>query len=140
MRRAPVFCCLVVLTMLAGCASAPKEEVKLGGIALTQVLDGLANRTDQMLKGLQQGGSAADAVDEARDINDGYDDLIYHAWKLPPDGQKELAKRAGRQLPTVDNLAYMLEGSQLEATLLPEIEAMADKVKVLMVTPYKETP
>lgn len=139
MRRVR-FACAVACLLAAACASPPREEVKLAGIALTEVLDGLATRTGQMLKGLQQGGSAATALDEARSINDGYDDLIYHAWKLPPDGQSELAKRAARQLPTVENLAYMLEGSPLEATLLPEIEAMADKIQLLMSTPYKESP
>ncbi len=140
MRRVPVFACLVAVILLAACASPPKEEVKLAGIATTEVLDGLATRTNQMLKGLQQGGSGADALEEARSINDGYDDLIYHAWKLPPEGQNELAKRAARQLPTVENLAFMLDGSQLEATLLPEIEAMAGKIQLLMSTPYKENP
>jgi hypothetical protein len=126
-----------LICLLAACSSGPGEEVKLGGISLIDVFDGLAIRTDQMLKGLSQGGSAADAQDEVRSINDGYDDLIFHAWKLPPDGQTELAKRATRQLPTVERLVYMVEGSPLEATLLADLEAMRDRVRILMVTPYK---
>ncbi|MBE0566186.1 MAG: hypothetical protein IH621_09530 [Krumholzibacteria bacterium] len=137
MRRALVICLLAAAALLAACASTPRHEVELGGIALTDVLDGLGVRTNQMLKNLQAGGSAADALQELRDINDGYDDLIFHAWKLSPVGQNELADRAGRQLPNVERLAFAVDGTPLEATLLPELEAMADKVKVLMATPYK---
>lgn len=140
MRRIVFTGSLVVMLsacLLAACSSGPKEEVKLGGIALTDVFDGLVIRTDQMLKGLSQGGSTADARDEIISINDGYDDLIFHAWKLPPEGQTELAKRATRHLPTVERLVYMVEGSPLEATLLTDLEAMRDRVKILMVTPYK---
>jgi len=138
MRRCLSVCCPVVVCLLVGCSSGPGEEVKLGGISLIEVFDGLAIRTDQMLKGLSQGGSAADARDEIRSINDGYDDLIFHAWKLPPDGQTELAKRATRQLPTVERLVYMVEGSPLEATLLTDLEGMRARVGTLMVTPYKQ--
>ena len=137
MRRTLAVCLLAVAAVLAACASTPRQEVEVGGIALTEVLDGRAVRTNQTLKNLQAGGSAADALQELRSINDGYDDLIFHAWKLPPSGQKELADRAGRQLPDVERLAFAVDGTPLEATLLPELEAMADKVKVLMATPYK---
>jgi hypothetical protein len=138
MRRLLPVCCLAVICLLAACSSGPKEEVQLGGISLIEVFDGLAIRTDQMLKGLSQGGSAADARDEIQSINDGYDDLIFHAWKLPPAGQTELAKRAARQLPTVERLVYMVEGSPLEAALLADLRTMRDRVETLMVTPYKE--
>ena len=37
----------------------------------------------------------------------------------------------------VERLGFAVEGTPLEATLLPELEAVADKVKVLMATPYK---
>ena len=140
MRRT-VSACSVVLALalaLTACSSGPKEEVQLGGISLLEVFDGLAIRTDQMLKGLSQGGSAANARSEIQSINDGYDDLIFHAWKLPPKGQTELAKRAARQLPTAERLVYMTEGSPLEATLLTDLEAMRNKVETLMVTPYKQ--
>jgi predicted small secreted protein len=138
MRRVVPAIFLACACLLAACSSGPKEEVQLGGISLLEVFDGLAIRTDQMLKGLSQGGSAADARSEIQSINDGYDDLIFHAWKLPPKGQSELAKRATRQLPTVERLVYMTEGSPLEATLLTDLEAMRDKVGTLMVTPYKQ--
>ncbi len=136
MRR--IAAALIACALVAGCASTPNEEVQLGGISLVEVIDGLGNRTAQVLKNLRGGGSVERAAADLASINDGYDDLIFHAWKLSPDGQKELAKRAERHIPAVQDLIRAVDGSSLEAALLDPLEAMRTKVGILASTPYRQ--
>jgi uncharacterized protein (DUF433 family) len=128
----------LLLAGLAGCSSGPGEEVKLGGISLIEVIDGLGVRTQQVLQGLRRGQSPEAVAAEMQAINEGYDDLIFHAWKLPAKGQQELAKRARQQQSTVQDLIWAVEGSPLQRTLNPSLVDMLDKVETLMVTPYKK--
>ena len=129
---------LPLAVTLAGCSSGPGEEVKLGGISLVEVIDGLGARTHQVLQGLRRGDSPETVAAELAAINTDYDDLIYHAWKLPDKGQQELAKRARQQQSTVRDLIWAVEGSPLQRTLNPALAEMLDKVEILMVTPYKK--
>ena len=128
----------LVLVLLAGCASAPSEDVKLGGIALTEVLDGLAKRTVRVMQSINGLDAADAAVPELRIINDDFEDLRYHAPKLSEKGQQELAKHANKYYPQLNSMVQMvMDSPPLANRIGGEMEAMLGHLQALMAPPYK---
>ena len=84
-----------------GCSSGPSEEVKLGGIDTTEMLQGLLDRTARTLASVRDLNSAKAAVAPLKAINDDYDDMLYHVPKLSDKGRGELAKEAQKAMPSL---------------------------------------
>jgi hypothetical protein len=140
-RPSPVPCFIgLVLLLFAGCGgSKPSEDVKLGGIALTEVLDGLMNRATRTLSGINGLTAAEAAVPQLRAINDDFEDLRFHAPKLPEAGQTELAKRARHHYPQLEAMVGAVQRSPALASLLgAEMDRMLAHLSMLMAPPYRE--
>ena len=129
----------LALLLLAGCGgSKPSEDVKLGGIALTEVLDGLMNRANRTLSGINGLAAAEAAVPELQAINDDFEDLRFHAPKLPEAGQNELAKRARGHQPQLEAMVQAVRRSPALASLLgTEMDRMLEHLNMLMAPPYR---
>ena len=125
---------IATLIVLAGCGgSKPSEDVKLGGIALTEVLDGLMNRTNQALRGISDGPSADAAKKSLAAIDEDFDDLAFHLPKLSPDGRTEFAKHVEKRLPEMEQMRAMVHRSpQLSMLLGDEMDRIATKMAGLL--------
>lgn len=136
-RFAAVFA--VSAVVLAGCGgSKPSEDVKLGGIALTDVLDGLLTRANRALGGIQSLETAQAAVPELHVVNDDFVDLRFHAPKLSPAGQDELAKRARQHQPELHGMVRAVQESPALAEIMgTEMEEMLGHLSWLMAPPYR---
>jgi hypothetical protein len=138
-RTASVVLCLA-LVLLAGCGGGkPSEDVQLGGLALTDVLDGLMTRTVRVLSSIN-GLEAADAAEpRLQEINDDFYDLRYHAPKLSETGQRELARHAGKQCMQVRAMVDTVMGMRpLADRLGGQMTTMMGHLEALMAPPYKE--
>jgi len=133
------FAVLLAIFVLAGCGSGkPSEEVKLGGIALTEVLDGLMIRAERALGGITGLESAQATAPTLREINDDFEDLMFHAPKLGPAGQDELAKRARKHQPQLQAMTRAVnESPALGEILGAEMNKMYQELSWLMAPPYK---
>lgn len=138
-RRLLVPCALCLLMLVqAGCASKPSEDVRLGGIALTDVLDGLVKRANRVLSTINGLEAADAAVPELKAINDDFEDLRFHAPKLSAKGQDELAKRAKKYYNDINGMtAAVLDSPALATRIGGEMEAMLGHLTALMVPPYQ---
>jgi len=130
---------IVALACSIGCSSKPSEEVKLGGIALTDILQGLLDRTGRALSSVYDMNSAEAAKMDLQAINDDYDDLIYHAPKLSYEGQDELAKKARKAMPTLQHTVRNInESPAMSEVLGPEMNAMFEKLGMLAAASYTQ--
>ncbi len=126
---------------LAGCSSGgkPSEDVRLGGIALTEVLDGLLIRAVRTLSTINSLETADAAAPELKLINDDFYDLRYHAPKLSETGQRELAEHASKQYIQLRSMVDAVAGSPaLDAKIGGEMAAMMVHLEALMAPPYGE--
>jgi hypothetical protein len=139
MRKFTLATVLLVLAALAavpGCSKKTSEEVKLGGIDTTEVLQGLLDRTARTLGGVRDMASAEKAAGQLKMINDDYDDLLYHVDKLSPKGRGQLAGKARNALPEIQAAADRINASGPLADLLgPQMGAMLEKLTQLAAAP-----
>lgn len=137
--RKPVIALILILTaglLAAGCSSGPSEEVKLGGIDTTEMLQGLLDRTARTLATVYDIQSAEAAVGPLQAINDDYDDLLYHVDKLSPKGRQELAKKAQTAMPSMSQAVSRINQiEQLADILGPQMNPMLEKLAQLAVAP-----
>lgn len=140
-RLSPVLAvsCLVVM-VLAGCGGGqPSPEVRLQGIALTEVLDGLLIRAVRTLSSINSLDTAEAAAPELTIINDDFYDLRYHAVKLSDVGQRELAEHAHKQYYQLQSMVDMVGGSPaLDNVIGGEMATMMVHLEALMAPPYRE--
>jgi len=135
----PIFVLAAVLAAGQGCGRTSNEEVKVGGIDLTEMLQGLLDRTSRALGGVQGIDSAKAAVPELRLINEDYDDMLYHVDKLSPKGREELAKKARLALPGLQDVAWRInDNPSLSEVLGGEMNAMLEKLTQLAAAPEQE--
>ena len=129
---------LALVLLVAGCGgNKPSEDVKLGGIALTDVLDGLMVRTKQALAGIRSMETAQASVPRLVEINDDFEDLRYHAPKLSPAGQDELAKSARKHQPEVVAMVRAVRDSPALYDIMgEEMEKMLGQLNWLMAPPF----
>lgn len=128
---------LMAALFIAGCGGGgSSEEVKLGGIDTTEMLQGLLDRTGRTLATVYDIQSAEAAVAPLRAINDDYDDLLYHVDKLSPKGRQELAKKAHSAMPSLDGAVSRINSIPALAEILgPEMNPMLEKLTQLAVAP-----
>ena len=138
-RRLSAALCLIVL-VLAGCGGGqPSPEVRLQGIALTEVLDGLLIRAVRTLSSINSLDTAEAVAPELTIINDDFYDLRYHAVKLSDVGQRELAEHANKQYYQLQSMVDMVAGSPaLEARIGGQMTTMMVHLEVLMAPPYRD--
>jgi len=123
---------IVILVGASGCGGGPSEEVKLGGIDTTEMLQGLMDRTARTLASVRDLNSAKAAVAPLKAINDDFDDLIYHAPKLSEKGRGELAKEAQKAMPSLQDAVRRINESPAMSDILgPEMNAMFEKLGML---------
>lgn len=142
-KRALLTTVLLIVTLgcLSGCSSAPSEEVKLGGIALTDILQGLLDRTSRALSSVYDMNSAEAAAVDLKAINDDYDDLIYHTPKLSYEGQDELASKAQKAMPMLQETVRRInESPAMSKVLGPEMNAMFEKLGILATGSAESVP
>jgi hypothetical protein len=123
---------IAILACTSGCSSKSSEEVKLGGIDLTEMLQGLLDRTSRTLSSVRDMKSAKAAAVDLRAINDDFDDMIYHVPKLSYAGQEELGKKAQKSMPMLQQaVRHINESPAMSEILGAEMNAMFDKLGVL---------
>jgi hypothetical protein len=138
MRKRTLVLTLILTASLlaAGCGGGSSEEVKLGGIDTTEMLQGLLDRTARTLATVYDIHSAEAAVAPLRAINDDYDDLLYHVPKLSPKGRQELAKKAQGAMPSLSQAVSRINQiEQLAEILGPQMNPMLEKLAQLAVAP-----
>lgn len=140
-RLSPVlaFSCLALL-VFAGCGGGgPSPEVQLGGIYLTDVLDGLMLRAGRTLSTINSIETAEAAAPELKIINDDFYDLRYHAVKLSEMGQREMAVYARKHYNQLRSMVDSVKGSPaLDARIGGEMATMLGHLEALMAPPYGE--
>jgi hypothetical protein len=129
----------VLVAAAGGCGGKSSEEVKLGGIDTTEMLQGLLDRTARALGGVRDMPSAEAAAKQLGMINDDYDDLLYHVDKLSPKGREELAKKAQKSLPQLQSAVSQINSNGVLAEILgAEMNAMLEKLGRLAQAPERE--
>jgi hypothetical protein len=127
---------LAACVAAAGCSKKSSEEVKLGGIDTTEMLQGLLDRTARTLGGVRDMASAEAAAKKLRGINDDFDDLLYHVPKLSPKGRQELAKKAQKSMPQLQTAVSQINSNRAMAEVLgPEMGVMLEKLTQLAAAP-----
>lgn len=142
MRKLALVTTLVALVACAaatGCSKKSSEEVKLGGIDTTEMLQGLLDRTARTLGGVRDMKSAEAAAKQLRGINDDYDDLLFHVPRLSPKGRQELAKKARKSMPQLQMAVSQINANPgLAEVLGTEMSAMLKKLTQLATAPEGE--
>ena len=125
---------LILLAGLSGCGgSSNSEEMELGGINTGDMLDGLLDRTMRALNSVNSMQSAQAAVPVLDAINDDFDDLIYHVPKLSENGRAEMAAKAKKSLPQIQDMAARINDMPgLSGVLGPSMNAMVEKITLLL--------
>ena len=124
----------LVLILMAGCGGSSKnEDMKLGGIDTSEVLAGLLTRTGRTLDSVRDMASAQKAVTQLTAINDDFDDLLYHVPKLSEKGRSDLAQKARKAMPQMQQTVSQINASPgLRDILGPSMESMMEKLGKLM--------
>ena len=129
----PAAVILVLVLFLAGCGGGNSQEMELGGINTGDYLDGLLARTSRTLGSINSMESAEAAVPHLQAINDDYDDLIFHLPKLSEKGRTDMAKKAQKALPGIQDMARRINDTPgLSSVLGPQMDAMVDKIAQLL--------
>lgn len=122
-----------VLLMSSGCGGSSNKNLDLGGINLGEVLDGMVARTQQALASVKDQHSAQAASDQLELISQDFDDLAYHAPKLPAEGQIALTKKVSKNLGLMEEMARSINGSPaLRDILGAQMNTLVEKMKGLM--------
>ena len=128
----PVVLMIAILAGAIGCSKGPSEEVKLGGIDLAEMLQGLLDRTGRTLASVRDMQSAKAAVAPLQAINDDFDDMIYHAPKLSDKGREELADEAWKAMPSLQDAVRRINESPAMSDILgAQMNAMFEKLGTL---------
>ena len=126
----------LVLALLAGavgCGGGNSQEMELGGINTGDMLDGLLARTMRALNSVNSMETAQAAVPVLDAINDDFDDLIYHVPKLSENGRAEMAAKAKKSLPQIQDMAARINDMPgLSGVLGPSMNAMVEKITLLL--------
>lgn len=133
--RLTVAVCLLIagLLLLAGCGGSSNQNLKLGGIDLGEVLEGLVARTQKALGSVRDQTSAVAASKQLDLISQDFDDLAYHVPKLPVDGQIALTKKVSQNLGQMEEMAASVNGSPaLKSILGGQMKTLVAKMKGLM--------
>lgn len=99
----------LLLIALAGCGgSQPAQTLGPGGLNTETILQGLQARTHRTVA--QVGGleDARRARAELQRISEDYDDLLFQAEKLTPDGRTVLSRAAARAQPGLASLVQQV--------------------------------
>jgi hypothetical protein len=124
---------LLLASLLAGCSSRPDPETELGGISTIDYLDGLVQRTGRALGSIRGMESANAAAPKLEQISIDYDDLLYHAPKLSPEGREKLAKAARGYWPQLESMDEMIRQSPVLTDVLgAHMLAILEKHTLLM--------
>ena len=107
------------------------QALQVRSVAL-EMLQGLLDRTSRTLSSVRDMKSAKAAAVDLRAINDDFDDMIYHVPKLSYAGQEELAKKAQKSMPMLQQaVRHINESPAMSEILGAEMNAMFDKLGVL---------
>jgi hypothetical protein len=130
----PALLALALLAGLSSCGgSSNSEEMELGGINTGDMLDGLLDRTMRALNSVNSMQSAEAAVPVLDAINDDFDDLIYHVPKLSENGRAEMAAKAKKALPQIQDMAARINDMPgLSGILGPSMNTMVEKITLLL--------
>ena len=129
----PAAVILVLVLFLAGCGGGNSQEMELGGINTGDYLDGLLARTSRTLGSINSMESAEAAVPHLQAINDDYDDLIFHLPKLSEKGRTDMAKKAQKALPEIQDMARRINDTPgLSGILGPSMDSMVEKIGLLL--------
>jgi len=124
---------LAGLLVVGGCGSESRPDMKLGGIDLGQMLDGLMMRTQRTLGSVQDEATARTAAKELKVINGDLDDLVFHAPKLSSEALIELKKQTTDYLVQLEQASgYVETNPGLQDILGPELTAMTGKLEDLI--------
>lgn len=121
------------MVLLAACGGSNSKDMELGGINTGDFLDGLMSRTQKTLASVNSIATAQAAVPQLKAINDDFDDLIYHLPNLSEKGRADIAKKAKRDLPQIQDMAGRInDNSSLRSILGPEMNLMVEKIGMLL--------